>query len=149
MRALARAGIASSGSSAASALRKVQTINTAPQHPSVRFTTTVQQALHRKKLLKAFVYLLQRPTGPYIFFCSAKRPDVKKKNPELSAPDTLKELGALWSKATEEEKKVSSIALNNNSSTIALQTDVLTSPRGTLLALVLAQAAKMSNLHQF
>ncbi|KAK9803100.1 hypothetical protein WJX73_002276 [Symbiochloris irregularis] len=47
----------------------------------------------------------KRPAGAYIFFCSAKRPEVKKKNPDLSAPDTLRELGALWSKATEEDKK--------------------------------------------
>ena len=49
---------------------------------------------------------MQRPAGAYIFFCQDRRPDVKKKNPDLSAPDVLRELGALWSKATDEDKKV-------------------------------------------
>lgn len=49
---------------------------------------------------------LQKPAGAYILFCSAKRPEVKKENPDLTAPEMLKELGALWKAASDADKKV-------------------------------------------
>lgn len=47
----------------------------------------------------------KKPAGAYILFCSAKRPEVKKENPDLTAPEMLKELGALWKAASDADKK--------------------------------------------
>ena len=52
------------------------------------------------------VCLLQRPSGAYIFFCKDKRADIKAEQPDLSAADILKELGALWKDTSDEDKKV-------------------------------------------
>ncbi len=40
----------------------------------------------------------------YIFFCTAKREEVKAANPEMSSKDITKELGKMWGELSEEEK---------------------------------------------
>lgn len=55
--------------------------------------------------------LLQKPAGAYIFFCQDKRAGLKAEQPDLSASDILKELGALWKETSEEEKKVCKLQL--------------------------------------
>ena len=47
----------------------------------------------------------KKPSGAYIFFCSAKRPEVKKTHPTASMAEMTKELGALWKTVTDAEKK--------------------------------------------
>jgi hypothetical protein len=47
----------------------------------------------------------KKPMGAYMWFCKDKREDVKKAHPEWGVADIGKELGALWKKVTDKEKK--------------------------------------------
>ena len=40
-----------------------------------------------------------------MFFCSAKRPEFKKKNPSASVGDLAKLLGAAWNKLSADDRK--------------------------------------------
>lgn len=47
----------------------------------------------------------KKPKSSYILFCSEKRNEIKKDNPELSATQITSRLGALWKECSEEDKK--------------------------------------------
>ncbi len=46
-----------------------------------------------------------RPRSAYNFFMQEKRKEVIEKNPNLKAPDVMKEVSKLWKAATPEEKE--------------------------------------------
>lgn len=54
--------------------------------------------------------LRRKPSGAYIFYCNAKRDDVKREFPGLSVAQVGKALGQMWKSETEEGKKVRSRA---------------------------------------
>ncbi|KAK9803025.1 hypothetical protein WJX72_005311 [[Myrmecia] bisecta] len=47
----------------------------------------------------------KKPSGPYIFFCNAKRGEIKKDNPDFGVAQIGKELGVLWKAATDKDKE--------------------------------------------
>ena len=57
---------------------------------------------HFKKIRKNTIQL-KRPQTPYFLFCSKKREELKKAGNDKRL--TAKELGAMWKKLSEEEKK--------------------------------------------
>ena len=57
---------------------------------------------HFKKIRKNTIQL-KRPQTPYFLFCSKKREELKKAGNEKRL--TAKQLGAMWRKLSEEEKK--------------------------------------------
>ena len=46
----------------------------------------------------------KRPKSAYLYFCDAKREKVKEENPNIKIGAMMKKLGALWKKATVDEK---------------------------------------------
>ena len=59
------------------------------------------------KASKADKPKVKRAPSPYILFCSDKRAEVKKNNPDATFGETGKLLGQLWATLTEKEKAVS------------------------------------------
>ena len=49
----------------------------------------------------------KRNKSAYMFFCEAKRADVKKANPDLKMTDISKKLAEQWRELTKDDKKVS------------------------------------------
>lgn len=46
-----------------------------------------------------------RKLNPFMKFCKEKRPEIKKKHPNLSVPETGKKLGEMWRALSNAEKK--------------------------------------------
>jgi hypothetical protein len=47
----------------------------------------------------------KKPSGAYIFYCNAKREEVKRRHPDFSVAQVGKALGELWKQETEASKK--------------------------------------------
>lgn len=47
----------------------------------------------------------KKPSGAYIFYCNAKRDEVKRKNPDFNVAQVGKALGELWKQETLEAKQ--------------------------------------------
>lgn len=47
----------------------------------------------------------KKPSGAYIFFCNDKRGDVKKEHPDFGVADIGRELGSLWKKVSDADRK--------------------------------------------
>ena len=48
----------------------------------------------------------RKPSGAYIFYCNAKRGEVKKQHPEFTVGQVGSALGQMWKEESEESKKV-------------------------------------------
>eukprot|EP01088_Endostelium_zonatum_P011328 TRINITY_DN2545_c0_g1_i1.p1 TRINITY_DN2545_c0_g1~~TRINITY_DN2545_c0_g1_i1.p1 ORF type:complete len:173 (+),score=78.63 TRINITY_DN2545_c0_g1_i1:98-616(+) len=89
------------GSDSPKAKSKVPRANARPVKKNTAKTTKKKAAGGRKK---------KDPNAPknaksaYIFFSTAKRPDIKNQNPDAKAKDLLKLLAAEWKKMSDEEK---------------------------------------------
>ena len=60
----------------------------------------LKEGAKQKTMTKA-----KRPSSAYIRYCTHKRPELKKANPDLSSSQILTELGRLWKALSEEEKQ--------------------------------------------
>ena len=56
----------------------------------------------------------KRAKSSYIFFCIDRRDNLKKKNPDMSAKDTIKELGRIWREDLSEKEKAKYTKLSDD-----------------------------------
>jgi len=62
------------------------------------------ETVKRKKIAKKDPLAPKKALSSYMFFCSSKRPELKKAQPKLTVPEMAKLMGKMWQDATDATK---------------------------------------------